>query len=105
MHIFLPVQVTHRTMGGGGETHSSPTLGLTSRTFQLKDLQPSTEYQVCVHGLTRSLAQPLHQPPPPPHARAHTVAAVYDREQVCTSARLSATFSFDYETGVLTRHK
>ncbi|KAK3849967.1 hypothetical protein Pcinc_043303 [Petrolisthes cinctipes] len=71
-------KVTHRAVGGD-ETQSSPTLGLTSRTFQLKDLHSSTEYQVCVHGLTRSLAQPLHQPPP--HARAHTVAAVYDREQ------------------------
>ncbi|KAK8736052.1 hypothetical protein OTU49_005205 [Cherax quadricarinatus] len=54
-----------------GPVISSPTLGLASRTFLLQELQPSTEYQVCVHGLTKSLGP----------ARAHTVDAYYNREQ------------------------
>ncbi|CAL4075549.1 unnamed protein product, partial [Meganyctiphanes norvegica] len=34
---------------------ATPTLGLAARTFRLEELEPSTEYQVCVHGLAKSL--------------------------------------------------
>ncbi|CAL4183010.1 unnamed protein product, partial [Meganyctiphanes norvegica] len=39
---------------------STPTLGLDARTFRLEKLEPSTEYQVCVHGLAKSLTSHSH---------------------------------------------
>ncbi|XP_063844773.1 protein artichoke-like [Scylla paramamosain] len=69
-------KVTYRAADGSA-TQSSPSLSLASRTFLLEALQPATEYEVCVHGLTRSLATP--HAPARPHARAHTVAAAYDK--------------------------
>ncbi|MPC47665.1 hypothetical protein E2C01_041419 [Portunus trituberculatus] len=69
-------EVTYRA-ADGSTTQSSPSLSLGSRTFLLESLQPATEYEVCVHGLTRSLATP--HAPTRPHARAHTIAAAYDK--------------------------
>ncbi|XP_045107837.1 LOW QUALITY PROTEIN: protein artichoke-like [Portunus trituberculatus] len=69
-------KVTYRA-ADGSTTQSSPSLSLGSRTFLLESLQPATEYEVCVHGLTRSLATP--HAPTRPHARAHTIAAAYDK--------------------------
>ncbi|XP_066967259.1 chaoptin-like [Macrobrachium rosenbergii] len=51
--------------------HSSPTIGLSSRSYLLEELQPSTEYQICVHGLTKSIGL----------ARSHTVASASDEQQ------------------------
>ncbi|KAK7085438.1 hypothetical protein SK128_027135 [Halocaridina rubra] len=50
---------------------TSPTLALSSRTYILEELRPSTEYQVCVHGLTKSIGL----------ARAHTLAPIYNIQQ------------------------
>ncbi|XP_068228417.1 protein artichoke-like [Palaemon carinicauda] len=50
---------------------SSPTIGLSSRSYLLEDLQPSTEYQICVHGLMKSIGL----------ARSHTVAPASEEQK------------------------
>ncbi|XP_071549839.1 uncharacterized protein [Panulirus ornatus] len=65
-------KVTYQSAEEEAELSSSPTLGLTSRTYLLEDLLPSTQYQVCVHGLTKSLSR---------RARAHTRTAAHQDHQ------------------------
>lgn len=66
-HIIFPApkipprlsrQVSYKAIGEDNtpqDVITSPTLGLGSREYLLEDLEPSTEYQVCVHGMAKSL--------------------------------------------------
>ncbi|XP_037785286.1 protein artichoke-like [Penaeus monodon] len=54
---------------------TSPTLGLGSREYLLEDLEPSTEYQVCVHGMAKSLGL-VH-----PHTVGPTAESLRDNDE------------------------